>query len=37
MLIISVKAQYVEADWKTLARKAQNAGADAWDALSVLY
>lgn len=29
MLIISVKAQYVEADWKTLARKAQNAGADA--------
>lgn len=29
MLIISVKAQYVEADWKTLVRKAQNAGADA--------
>ena len=29
MLIISVKAQYVEKDWKTLARKAQDAGADA--------
>lgn len=29
MLIISIKAQYIEEDWKRLARKAQNAGADA--------
>ena len=29
MLIISVKGQYVEREWKTLARKAEDAGADA--------
>lgn len=29
MLIISVKAQYLEREWKSLARKAEDAGADA--------
>ncbi len=29
MLIISVKAQYLESEWKSLARKAEDAGADA--------
>ncbi len=29
MLIISIKAQYLEDEWKTLAKKAEDAGADA--------